>query len=142
MGFYGSAYIVVRYMGARRDARDLGYPLLFSIGPKGSSPCTLPQTVTYSPGLFNTARCHCRESEKTAITNLASAGIEPTPIRATIEQRPSGFTHSVTLPPAPCNTFADFKFTHAAISKVSSSVPGVACSRLTNLMSQFIMSYI
>ena len=28
-----------------------------------------------------------RESEKTAIANLASAGIEPTPIRAAIEQR-------------------------------------------------------
>ena len=42
------------------------------------------------PGLFNAVGCHCRESEQTAIINLASAGIEPTPIRPTIEQRPSG----------------------------------------------------
>ena len=81
MGFYGSTNIEIRYMGARREARDRGYPLLFSIGPKGFVPCTLPQTVTHSLGLFNAVGCHCRESEKTAITNLACAGIEPTPIK-------------------------------------------------------------
>ena len=76
MGFYGSANTGVRYMGARREARDRGYPLLFSMGPKGSLPCTLPLTVSHSPGLFNAVGCHCRESEKTAITNMASARIE------------------------------------------------------------------
>ena len=54
MGLYGSANTGLRYMGARRDAQDRGYPLLFSIGPKGSLPCMLPQTVTHSPSLFPT----------------------------------------------------------------------------------------
>ena len=74
MGFHGSANTGLRYMGARREARDRGYSLLFSIGPKGFLPCTLPQTVTHSPGLFNAVGCQCRESEKTAITNMVSAG--------------------------------------------------------------------
>ena len=35
MGFYGSANTGMRYMGARREARDRGYPLLFSIYMQG-----------------------------------------------------------------------------------------------------------
>ena len=76
MAFHGSAIIGFLYIGARREARGWGYPLHFSIGPKGSLPCLLPQTVMHNPGLFNAIGCQCKEeSEKAAIANLGSVGL-------------------------------------------------------------------
>ena len=47
MGFNGSANIEVRYMGARREARDRGYPLLFSIeGYRENVPMFINELVT------------------------------------------------------------------------------------------------
>ena len=40
---------------------------------------------------FLAVGCHFRKSEKSAIANLASTGIEPTPITAAIVQRPSSY---------------------------------------------------